>query len=234
MIGSFEQALQEPLLGVEEERDAIQRWQSHRDPDAIELIVRSHARQVWGHVRKMANGPVMLEDLFAEGVVGLMRAADKFDTQRGVRFSTYAIWWIRNEVSTALRRERSSNGYGWASSETGPSGEIAFEPGPLVHVQDPVNLEDVPSDAASPEEDALRRSDEADIATKLADAMTGLSSMETEVIRRRRLSAEPEPFDAIARDLEATPARVRQIETRALSRLRQGLLAHGFSLSVLH
>ncbi|QFT47402.1 RNA polymerase sigma factor RpoS [Roseivivax sp. THAF40] len=232
MVGSYRKALQEAFLGLEEERSAIIKWQIDRDAASIDLIVRSHARQVWSYARKCADNPSQLEDLVAEGVVGLIRAADKFDTNRGVRFSTYAAWWVRNEISTALKRERAMAATGWAISENGVQGEVVSHSVSTFSIQDAVELDDLPSEEASPEEDALRRSEEASIAKELASAMDGLTSIESEIIRRRRLSADPEPFDVIAYDLKATPAKIRQLETRAMARLRQGLLAQGFSLSV--
>ncbi|MHA6327050.1 sigma-70 family RNA polymerase sigma factor [Roseivivax sp. CAU 1753] len=234
MIGSFWQALQEPLLAADEEREAILKWQGDQDAASLELLVRSHARQVWSHARKWTDNPSQVEDLVAEGMVGLIRAADKFDTARGVRFSTYAAWWIRNEVFSAIKRERASSVPGWIEA-TPKSDEAALsDESRSVNFHESVEVEELQSEEASPEEDALRRSDEASIAMRLADAMKCLNAMESEVIRRRRLTSEPEPFDLIARDLNASPARLRQIENRAMSRLRQGLLAQGFSLSVFH
>lgn len=87
-----------PLLEAEEEYILAKRWQEHQDLKAAEKLVASHLRLV----AKIANGyrgyglPVV--DLIAEGNVGLMLALRKFDPEKGFRFSTYAMWWIRANI----------------------------------------------------------------------------------------------------------------------------------------
>lgn len=87
-----------PLLDADEEYMLAKRWQEHQDSKAAEKIVASHLRLV----AKIASGyrgyglPVV--DLIAEGNVGLMLALRKFDPERGFRFSTYAMWWIRANI----------------------------------------------------------------------------------------------------------------------------------------
>ena len=84
-----------PLLEPDEEYILAKRWQEHQDPKAAERLVGSHLRLV----AKIAGGyrgyglPII--DLIAEGNVGLMQALRKFDPDKGFRFSTYAMWWIR-------------------------------------------------------------------------------------------------------------------------------------------
>jgi RNA polymerase primary sigma factor len=65
------------------------------------LICANMRLVVWLAKRKVDHG-LLLGDLVQEGNIGLMRAADKFDHRRGVRFSTYATWWIRQSVNRAL------------------------------------------------------------------------------------------------------------------------------------
>ncbi len=87
-----------PVLEPDEEYMLAKRWQEHQDPKAAEQLVGSHLRLV----AKIANGyrgyglPVI--DLIAEGNVGLMQALRKFDPDKGFRFSTYAMWWIRANI----------------------------------------------------------------------------------------------------------------------------------------
>jgi RNA polymerase primary sigma factor len=74
----------------------------HEAEQAREHLIRSNLRLVvWIAKRKRDHG-LPLGDLVQEGNIGLMRAADKFDSRRGVRFSTYATWWIRQAVNRAL------------------------------------------------------------------------------------------------------------------------------------
>lgn len=87
-----------PILGADEEYMLAKRWQEYQDPKAAEKLVGSHLRLV----AKIASGyrgyglPVV--DLIAEGNVGLMQALRKFDPEKGFRFSTYAMWWIRANI----------------------------------------------------------------------------------------------------------------------------------------
>jgi len=87
-----------PILELNEEYMLAKRWQEHQDPKAAEKLVASHLRLV----AKIANGyrgyGLPVGDLIAEGNVGLMQALRKFDPEKGFRFSTYAMWWIRANI----------------------------------------------------------------------------------------------------------------------------------------
>jgi RNA polymerase sigma-32 factor len=87
-----------PILGADEEFMLAKRWQEHQDPKAAEKLIGSHLRLV----AKIAGGyrgyGLPLGDLIAEGNVGLMQALRKFDPDKGFRFSTYAMWWIRANI----------------------------------------------------------------------------------------------------------------------------------------
>lgn len=244
MFESFGAALREPLLEQEEERDAILRWQERRDPAALERLMRSHARQVWSQARRWTDNPTHLEDLVAEGMIGLMRAADNFDLSYDVRFSTYCAWWVRNELSTAARRVRTVIDMPAKARKT-PIDAVEGTTVPRVSAAGQVwldalpegealaLLEAVPNDDLSPEDLALQRSEQDAIRSELMAALRTLSAEEAQVVIRRRLSARPEPIAVLAQELGVTPAKLRQIETRALARLRQKLVAQGFSMAVL-
>jgi len=87
-----------PMLSLEEERDLATRWRDERDRDALNQLVGSHLRLVLKMARGFLGYGLPLADLVSEGNVGLMRAAEKFDPERGFRFSTYAAWWIRAAI----------------------------------------------------------------------------------------------------------------------------------------
>src|SRR5260221_9368510 len=87
-----------PLLSPERERALAEAWRDHRDPRAVRELVGSHLRFAVKLARGYAGYGLPVADLIAEGNVGLMQAAEKFDPERGFRFATYAMWWIRAAI----------------------------------------------------------------------------------------------------------------------------------------
>jgi RNA polymerase primary sigma factor len=91
-----------PLLDAGEERDLAWRVDGG-DPEARDHLVRANLRLVVCIASGYAGRGVALEDLIAEGNLGLMRAAEGFDPSLGLRFSTYATFWIKQSVRRALQ-----------------------------------------------------------------------------------------------------------------------------------
>ena len=79
MCLSRDAALSAPMLDIDEERSAIRLWQDHRDRRALETLVRAHARLAWSVARRWTDNPAHLEDLVAAGMIGLVRAAERFE-----------------------------------------------------------------------------------------------------------------------------------------------------------
>jgi len=76
------------------------------DQAAKEEMVVSNLRLVRSLAARYSGGGVAFEDLVQEGTIGLMRAVEKFDHRRGVKFSSYAAWWIRRSLLDALSAAR--------------------------------------------------------------------------------------------------------------------------------
>jgi RNA polymerase sigma-32 factor len=87
-----------PMLEPEEERALGRAWRDHQDVDAAHKLVTSHLRLVVKMAWKYRGYGLPVPDLIAEGNIGLMHAVKRFDPERGVRLSTYAMWWIKAAI----------------------------------------------------------------------------------------------------------------------------------------
>lgn len=87
-----------PMLDPARELDLARRWRDRRDGEALRQLVGSHLRLVFKIARGYRGYGLPLADLIAEGNLGVMQAAGKFDPDRGFRFATYAVWWIRATI----------------------------------------------------------------------------------------------------------------------------------------
>jgi RNA polymerase sigma factor (sigma-70 family) len=90
------------LLTAQQEQNLGRLVTEENDPIAREQLVRSNLRLVVNIAKKYAGRGMSLGDLIEEGNLGLIRAVDYFDPNRGVRFSTYAAWWIKQSIKRAL------------------------------------------------------------------------------------------------------------------------------------
>lgn len=241
-------AMNEPLLAVEQEREALRRWQEDGDRNALELLLRSHARQAWSQASRWTDNPVHLEDLAAEGMIGLMRAADNFNRDLDVRFATYSSWWVMTCISTALSRVKTVidipprayidarmgrlNGEEGTRAQMAIHGQVALD-APLGEEGAPA-AERLASADPTPEEAVTARSSQSLLGHMLRQALDALDPQEAQIIRRRKLKSVPDSVAEVAADLGMPRNRLRQVENRALMRLRRQLLKGGFHLALLN
>ena len=90
-----------PLLTAQQEVDLAHRVQQG-DAEAKDMMIRANLRLVVSMARSYINRGLSFQDLIQEGNIGLMRAVEKYDPDKGFRFSTYATWWIRQSLVRAI------------------------------------------------------------------------------------------------------------------------------------
>ncbi|WP_246337407.1 RNA polymerase sigma factor RpoH [Azospirillum oleiclasticum] len=94
----LQEARKYEYLTPEKEREYATRWRNDGDRLALDRLVGSHLRLVFKLARGYQGYGLPIADLVAEGNVGLMQAAEKFDPEKGFRFATYASWWVRAAI----------------------------------------------------------------------------------------------------------------------------------------
>ena len=98
-LAQYIQSIQKyPILSAEQEYEYATQWSKHHDSVAAEKLVASQLRLVVSVAYDFKNYGVPVADLIASGNMGLMQALQKFDPERGFRFSTYAMFWIKAEI----------------------------------------------------------------------------------------------------------------------------------------
>lgn len=98
-LAQYIQTIQKfPILTAQEEYDYANKWVKEQDKDSAEKLLSSHLRLVVSVAYDFRNYGVPVSELIASGNMGLMQALHKFDPEKGFRFSTYAMFWIKAEI----------------------------------------------------------------------------------------------------------------------------------------
>jgi RNA polymerase sigma-32 factor len=228
----------------------------------------AYARLVVSAASKYRHYGLPNGDLIQEGNIGLMQAAKRFDPDKGVRFSTYASWWIRASIQDYILRN-------WSIVRTGTTaahkslffklrrvrarigeadgGPLSFEGRQKIAETIGVNVKDVEvmeqrmsgPDASlnapvaldgenemqdflacqrpSPEQVVLEMHDEKVLSNWLNLALQELSSRERMIILKRRLTEDGATLEELGHVLGVSKERVRQLEHRALKKLKKSL-----------
>ncbi|WP_296644425.1 RNA polymerase factor sigma-32 [Roseinatronobacter sp.] len=111
------QAMKAELLDAETELRLAYAWRDHRDEAALHRLITAYMRLAISMAGKFRRYGAPMNDLIQEAGLGLMKAADKFDPDRGVRFSTYAVWWIKASIQDYVMRNWSMVRTGSTSSQ---------------------------------------------------------------------------------------------------------------------
>jgi RNA polymerase sigma-32 factor len=116
-LGVSRQAMKAELLDAETELRLARAWRDHRDERALHRLITAYMRLAISMASKFRRYGAPMNDLIQEASLGLMKAADKFDPERGVRFSTYAVWWIKASIQDYVMRNWSMVRTGSTSSQ---------------------------------------------------------------------------------------------------------------------
>jgi len=100
----FKEIQRFPMLDPQDEYLLAKRWREAGDRDAADRLVISHLRLVAKIARGYCGYGLPLADMISEGHIGLMQAVERFEPERGFRFSTYAVWWIKSAIQEYILR----------------------------------------------------------------------------------------------------------------------------------
>ena len=260
--------MQQPLLEREHEVELATKWRDEGDDRAMHELVMAYARIVVSAAARYRYYGLSNGDLIQEGNIGLMQAAKRFDPDRGVRFSTYAAWWIRASIQDHILRN-------WSIVRTGTTAahkSLFFklrrlrarigeaDGGPLSHegrqkiaetigvtVADVTVMEQrlsgadgslnaavsqeseseaqdfLADDRPNPEQVVIELHDGEVLSRWLNDALSELSPRERLIIMKRRLQDDGATLEQLGGVLGVSKERVRQLEHRALKKLKKSL-----------
>lgn len=102
--GFARRSMKAEMLDAETEHALAVAWRDHRDEAALHRLISAYMRLAISQASKFKRYGAPMPDLIQEAALGLMKAAEKFDPDRGVRFSTYAVWWIKASVQDHVMR----------------------------------------------------------------------------------------------------------------------------------
>ena len=100
-IAFIKRSMETPLLTREHEYALARAWRDESNDAALHELINAYNRLVVSTAGRFKNYGLPVGDLIQEGVVGLLHAANRFEPDRDVRFSTYASWWIRSAMQTS-------------------------------------------------------------------------------------------------------------------------------------
>jgi RNA polymerase sigma-32 factor len=261
LAGYLRQIDHYPLLTAQQEHDLALAWQRDRDPDAGRRLVTANLRFVVKIAFEYRTYGVRLLDLIQEGNLGLMVAVDRFDPLRGVRLTTYAVWWIRAYIQEHIRRSWSLVRFGTTRAEqrcfyrlrrerqrlerngtaADPerlSAALGVRPEELEQIESRITRRDLslddpafadgeetrgdrlPDDRLGPEAQVAEREISARAHQGIAEAMEELDARERAIIEQRFLQRRSATLKQLGESLGISRERVRQLEARAMSKMR--------------
>src|SRR6266568_1790637 len=231
-----------PMLERRGEHMLAKRWRAHGDREAAHKLVTSHLRLVAKIAMGYRGYGLPIAEVISEGNVGLMRAVERFEPEKGFRLSTYATWWIKASIQEYILRSWSLVKMGTtanqkklffnlrkAKSKISILDEGDMRPDQVkliakrlgVTEQDVVDMNrrlggDASLNAPIREESDNRRK-------ALGEALDVLNERERRIFEARRLVDEPITLEELADEFGVSRERVRQIEVRAFEKVQKAV-----------
>ncbi len=220
-------------ISIDEENELALRVQKYNDIDARNCLVMSNIGLVHLVANQFCRPPVRYEDLVQEGTMGLLRATETFEPGRGVRFSTYSVYWIRAKIQRHLQRiDRDDvpiiTGADMFEDDLGKRRRPRARKISIEHSQEDDSLrnlsEIIPSDTKDPEKVALGVERDRvinEVLNGLVDEL-GDERLKT-VIELRLLTDEPQTLSYVGEKLNLSREGARLLEAKLLKLAKQRL-----------
>jgi len=265
-------AMKRPLLSLEDEVKATNLWKKRKDLKSLHLIINSYEKLVISTAIKFRRYGLPFGDLVQEGNIGILKAAYKFDPKVKVRFSTYAIWWIKSSIQEFVLRNWSIVRIGSTASQK----QLFFQ---LSRIREKINnfsqnndinddlfkeklakklklkvaeidtlserivkkdfqldqtsndpddnrnpLEFLKDQSILPDDLVIKDNIEANRKLVLKESINVLNDKEKHIILKRHLTYSPKTLEAVGKELHISKERVRQLESRAILKLKKRIL----------
>ena len=257
-----------PILKPDEETRLAKRWREHGDRGAAEILVTSHLRLVVRIAKGFRGYGLPLADLVSQGNLGLTQSLGRFDPDRGLRFSTYAMWWIRSSIIDYVLGSWSIVKLGTTAAQKKmffklrrakidlqvyDEGDMPVDLVTVIARRLGVKSEDVVlmnrrlradkslnihigredrsvewlealvSDQRTPEDELGEAQELAVRKRRLSAALALLNDRERHVLTARHLSDQPLKLQQLSMEFGVSAERIRQIERRALQKIRHAI-----------
>jgi len=272
-LNYIQSAMDEPMLEKDHELELARRWREESDEKALHELVRSYTRLVISMASKFRNYGLPMGDLIQEGNIGLMQAANRFEPERGIRFSTYAQWWIRAAIQDYVLRNWSIVRTGTTAAQKSLFFNLRRLRAKIEHAKESEGLDDqdrrkiarklkvkpkevedmearlsgvdsslnahigengedewqslLSDSRPTPEDIVIGMKDTQTRSAWLKEALGKLDSREQKIITDRHLGENVVTLEELGKELGISKERVRQLESRAMGKLKHSLSSYG-------
>ncbi len=264
---------QYPLLSPDEEKEIATHYKIHKDKESAQKLVLSNLRLVVKIAYEYRNAFMNMLDLIQEGNIGLMRAVQKYDVEKGVRFSSYAVWWVRAfilkfildnfklvkigttqaqkklffnlmkekeriekqgfEVTTQLLAQNLDVKQKTIEEMQSRLGSRDIElDAPRSADESSLFVDTLKSDAETPDQEVENKQIHSLLMDNLKGFTQTLSDKERDIFSERLFSEIPKTLQEIADEYHITRERVRQIENRVITKMRQYFKDKGMKIDI--